>query len=83
MQLTKTEVWPLNEKRKTRKIDLLNSGFSTEPILLVMVEKMNTAPGNKQFDEAILTNCSKSFDCICYKLLVGKLNLYGFNKQNI
>ena len=50
-------------------------------ILLVMIEKMKTSRGNKQFCTAILTDLSRAFDCICYDLLIGKLNAYGFDKK--
>ena len=46
-----------------------------------MIEKMKASRDNKQFCAAILTDLSKAFDCICYDLLVAKLNTYGFDKK--
>ena len=42
---------------------------------------MKSAPDNKQFFAAILTNLSKAFDCICHHLLTAKLNAYGFDRN--
>ena len=56
-------------------------GFNTQQILLAMTEKMKASRDNKQFCAAILTDLSKAFDCICYDLLIAKLNAYGFDKK--
>ena len=45
-------------------------GFNTQHILLAMIEKMKASRDNKQFCAAILTDLSKTFDCICYDLLI-------------
>ena len=56
-------------------------GFNTQHILLAIIEKMKAWRDNKQFCAAILTDLSKAFDCICYDLLIAKLNAYGFDKK--
>ena len=58
-------------------------GFSTQHILLAMIEKVKASRGNKQFCATILTDLSKAFDSICYDLLIFKLNTYGFDKKSI
>ena len=45
------------------------------------MEKMEASRDNKQFSAAILTDLSKGFDCICYDLLIAKLNAYCFDKR--
>ena len=42
---------------------------------------MKASRDNKQFCGAILTDLSKAFDCICYDLLIAKLNVYRFDKK--
>ena len=42
---------------------------------------MKASRDNKQFCAAFLTYLSKAFDCICYDLLIAKLNAYGFHKK--
>ena len=49
--------------------------------LLAIIEKMETSRDNKQFCAAVLTDFSKVFDCVCYYLLIPKLNAYGFDKK--
>ena len=48
--------------------------FSTQDILLAMIEKIKTSRDNKQFCAAILTDLSKVFDCICYDLRKGTVS---------
>ena len=46
-----------------------------------MIEKMKTARDNKEFCAVILTDLSKTFDCICHDILIPKLNAYGFDRN--
>ena len=58
-------------------------GFNIQHIVLAMIEKLKTSRDNKQFYAAILTNLSKAFNCICYDLLITKLNAHDFDKKSI
>ena len=56
-------------------------GFSTQHILLTMIEKLKISCDNKQFCTAILTDLSKALDCIPFDLFIAKLNAYGFDQE--
>ena len=44
-----------------------------------MLEKWKSATDNMKSFGALLTDLSKSFDCLSHDLLIAKLNAYGFN----
>ena len=54
-------------------------GFSNQHCLLLMLEKWKHVVDNKKVFGALLTDLSKAFDCICYDLLITKLNTYGLS----
>ena len=58
-----------------------HKGFNTQHILLARIEKMKASRVNQKICAAILTDLSTAFDCICYDLLIAKLNGYGFHKE--
>ena len=45
-------------------------GVQTQHVLQAMTEKMKTSRDSKQFCGAIQSNLPKTFDCICYELLL-------------
>ena len=55
--------------------------FSTQHVLLVMIEKRKIARDNKEFCAAILTNLSKAFYRICHDFLIAKLGAYRFDQN--
>ena len=44
-----------------------------------MLEKWKQDVGNGQLFGALMTDLSKTFDCLDHKLLIAKLNPYGFS----
>ena len=56
-------------------------GHSTEQYLNVMLERWKKALDQKKYAGAILTDLSKAFDCLNHKLLIAKLEAYGFNHE--
>ena len=56
-------------------------GHSTEVCLNVMLEQWKKALDDKKYVGAILTDLSKAFDCLNHKLLIAKLEAYGFEKK--
>ena len=57
----------------------LRKGFSAQHSLLSMLEKWKSAVDNKKVFGALLTDLSKTFDCLSHDLLIAKLNAYGFS----
>ena len=54
-------------------------GFSAEHCLFLMIDKWKKAVDNNIVFGAILTDLSKTFDCICHDLLVPKLHPCGLS----
>ena len=44
-----------------------------------MTDKWKKAVDNHKVFEAVLTDLSKAFGCICHDLLIAKLNTYGLS----
>ena len=53
--------------------------YITQQCLLAIPEKWKKSVDNVKAFGALLMNLSKAFDCLDHKLLVAKLNAYGFN----
>ena len=53
--------------------------FNTLHCLLAMLEKWKRSADNGKAFSALLTDLSKTFDCLDHELLIAKLNAYGFS----
>ena len=62
-------------------ISAYRKGYSTQHVLIRLIEEWKEALDNKNIVGAVLMDLSKAFDCIPHDLLIAKLNAYGFNKQ--
>ena len=51
--------------------------------MITLIEKWNKSVDNGGAFGALLTDLSKAFDCLSRKLLLAKLNAYGFDKRSL
>ena len=58
-----------------------SKGHSTEQCLNVMLENWKKSLDDKKYAGAVLTDLSKAFDCLNHKLLIAKLQTYGFSHE--
>ena len=58
-------------------------GYSAQYCLIAMLEKWRKSLDGGNIDGAILTNLSKAFDCLNHKLLISKLDAYGFDHKSL
>ena len=56
---------------------------STQQCLIIMIEAWKKALDSKHSTGAVLTDFSKAFDCLNLKLLIAKLDAYGFHKESL
>ena len=54
-------------------------GYSTQYCLIAMLEQWKKALDKHNIVGALLTDLSKAFDCLNHKLLIAKLEAYGFD----
>ena len=58
-------------------------GYSTQYCLIAMLERWKKALDNQHLAGALLTDLSKAFDCLNHKLLIAKLEAYGFDYSSL
>ena len=58
-------------------------GYSTNYVLLRLIENWKAALDSSLFTGAILVDLSKAFDCIPHDLLIAKLHAYGFSFETL
>ena len=56
-------------------------GFSTQQCLLAMLEKWKRSVDNSKMFGALLTDLSKTSECLDHGLLIAKLKAYGFKNS--
>ena len=57
--------------------------YSTQHVLIRMVEEWKENLDNNLIVGAVLTGISKAFDCIPHDLLIAKLSTYGLNSDSL
>ena len=58
----------------------LRKSYSAQHCLISLIEKWNKNVNNGGTFDALLTDLSKSFDCLPHGRLIAKLDVYGFDK---
>ena len=58
-------------------------GYSTQYCLLSMLEKWKKALDKHNVAGGLLTDLSKSFDCLNHDLFIAKLEAYGFDDKSL
>ena len=74
------EIYGYIEKYLSPYLFGYRKGHSTEQCLTIMLEIWKKAIDEKKSAGGILTDLSKAFDCLNHKLLIAKLEAYGFSK---
>ena len=59
------------------------ASYSTQYVLLRLIEEWKTNLGNNFLVGTILLDLSKAFDCIPHDLLIAKLAAYGFEEKTL
>ena len=67
----------------SRFISAYRKSFSTEHVLIRLLEDWRNKLDNNNVVGAVLTDLSKAFDCIHHDLLVAKLDAYSFNRDTV
>lgn len=67
------------DNRFSPYISAYRKGYSTQHVLMRLVEEWKESLDNKNLVGAVLMDLSKAFDCIPHDLLIAKLNAYGFD----
>ena len=60
-------------------ISAYRKGYSTNHVLIKLIEKQKTSLDKNLFNGAVLMDLSKAFDCIPHDLLIAKLHAYGLS----
>ena len=62
---------------------LLTEKYSTNSVLIRLIENWEKQLDNKKFVGAVLVDLSKAFDCVPHDLLIAKINAYGFEMDTL
>ncbi len=66
----------------SRHVFGVRKGFRCENVLMKFVEDCKAALDERKVCDALLTDLSKPFDCLPYRLLISTLKAYGMNEES-
>ena len=64
-------------------ISAYRKSYSSNNVLLRLIENWKKSLDNKNFVDTVLMDFSKAFDCVPHDLLVAKLHAYGLSKDGV
>ena len=64
-------------------ISVYRKGYSTNHVLLRLIENWKVALDSNLLTGAVLMDLSEEFDCNAHDLLIGKLHAYGFSFETL
>ena len=76
---TKDKIEPFVNEILSKFISAYRQKFSSNHVLLRLLEEWKKHLDNKKFVGAVLMDLSKAFDCIPHDLLIAKMEAYGFD----
>ena len=76
-------ITPFLDKRFSTFLSAYRKKYSTNHVLIRMVENWKLNLDNKKYVGAVLMDLSKAFDCIPHDLLIAKMHAYGFSLKSL
>ena len=73
------KIEPFVNKILSKFISAYRKNYSSNHVLLRLIEEWKKQLDNKKFVGAVLMDLSKAFDCVSHDLLIAKMHAYGFD----
>ena len=74
---------PFTNKFLSKFISAYRKTYSSNHVLIRLIENWKKALDLKYFTGAVLMDLSKAFDCIPHDLLIAKMHAYGFDESSL